>query len=139
MENSPPEYNLYLISYHKIEFKQSRSTFIPLLAELEPEQRVIINRRTAEELGIKDGDIVLVEAYNAVTGEKRSIKARAMTIEGIRPDTVAMPHHYGFWVDPVARDRGPTPNYLFFTGEGYVTMTADQSFQVKVRCVKVGG
>jgi anaerobic selenocysteine-containing dehydrogenase len=33
MDGSPPNYDLYLISYKLIEFKQSRSTFIPLLAE----------------------------------------------------------------------------------------------------------
>ena len=61
---------------------------------------------------------------------------RARLSEGIRPDTVGMPHHYGMWTHPSAKGQGPTANVLFFTGEGYVTNTADQSFQVKVRVSK---
>ena len=74
-----------------------------------------------------------MESHNAVTGEKKRIKAKVKTIEGIRPDTITMSHHYGFWVHPRAKDRGPTPNVIFPVGEGYITNTADQSYQVKVR------
>jgi anaerobic selenocysteine-containing dehydrogenase len=136
MEGSPKEYDLYLISGKKIEFKQSRTTFIPLLNELEPEQRLKINPRTAREKGIKDGDEVWVESHNALTGETRRIRTKAQYIESLRPDTVDLSHHYGFWVRSTAKDRGPTPNSIFFSGEGYVSNTADQSFQVKVRVYK---
>jgi hypothetical protein len=47
-----------------------------------------------------------------------------------------MPAHFGGWTYQWQRDRGPSANNLFFTGEGYVTNTADQSFQVKVRAFK---
>ena len=47
-----------------------------------------------------------------------------------------MSHHYGNWVSPVAKDVGPSPNQLFFTGEGYVANTMDQSYHVKVRVFK---
>jgi hypothetical protein len=129
MEESPPLYDLYLISAKKIEHKQSRSSQIPLLAELAPTQYVAINPKTARERGIADGDWVWVESHNAVTGETRRLKVQARFYEGIRPDTVAMPHHYREVArHPWAKDQGPSPNYLFFTGEGYVGMTADQSF-----------
>ncbi|GIX47178.1 MAG: molybdopterin oxidoreductase molybdopterin-binding subunit [Candidatus Tectimicrobiota bacterium] len=133
MEGSPAQYDLYLISYKLIEFKQSRSSFIPLLAELAPEQRLDINPRTARARGIADGDEVWVESHNAVTGETRRVKVRARYTEAIRPDTVGMPHHYGMWVHPWAKGQGPAASELFFTGEGYVANTADQSFHVKVR------
>ncbi|MFZ3062199.1 MAG: molybdopterin dinucleotide binding domain-containing protein [Actinomycetota bacterium] len=133
MNQSPTKYDLYLISYKKIEYKQSRSTFIPLLNELEPEQRLQINPKTARARGIKDGVEVWVESHNAVTGETRRIKTKVEYFEGIRPDTVALAHHYGLWVHPWAQKIGPTPNKLFFSGEGYVANTADQSFHVKVR------
>ena len=136
MNQSPPEYDLYLISYKKIEFKQSRATFNALLNELEPEQRVEMNTETAIAKGLKDNDWVWVESHNAVTRETKRIKAKVKLLESIRPDTVSMSHHYGFWVHPLAKDKGPTPNSLFFTGEGYVTNTADQSFHVKVKVTK---
>ena len=137
MEGSPSQHDLYLISYKMIEFKQSRASQIPLLAELAPEQRLEINPKTAKARGIRDGDMVWVESHNAVTGETRRVQVRARLTEGIRPDTVGMPHHYGEVAShPWAKEQGPTANAIFFTGEGYVANTADQSFQVKVRVFK---
>ncbi len=136
MDGSPADYDLYLISYKMVEFKQSRSSFIPLLAELAPRQRLDINPRTARARGIRDGDEVRVESHNAVTGETRKLKVKAHYTEAIRPDTVGMPHHYGMWTHPWANGQGPTPNVLYFTGEGYVANTADQSFHVKVRAYR---
>ncbi len=133
MEESPPEYDLYLISHKKIEFKQSRTTFIPLLNELGPEQALEINPEAATARSIMEGDEVWVESHNAVTDETRKIKVKTKYIEGLRPDTVALPHHYGFWVHPRAKGKGPTPNSIFYAGEGYIVNTADQSFHVKVK------
>lgn len=136
MNKSPADYDLYLISHKKIEYKQSRSNFIPLLHELEPTQLLEINPKTAKARGIEDDEEVLVESQNAITGETRTIKVKVQYAEGIRPDTVTMAHHYGFWVHPITKGTGPTPNQLFFTGEGYTQMTADQVFQVKVKVSK---
>lgn len=136
MESSPDQYDLYLVSYKKIEFKQSRATMIPLLNELEPEQRLIMNPLAAKARDIADEDEVWIESHNAVTNETRRSRVKVQYMEGIRPDTVAMSHHYGLWVDPRAKGRGPTPNSLFYTGEGYVSNTADQAFHVKVKVYK---
>jgi anaerobic selenocysteine-containing dehydrogenase len=134
MDSSPSEYDLYLISYKLIEFKQSRASQIPLLAELAPKQWLEINPKTAQAKGIRDGDEVWVESHNAVTGETRRVRAIARYRESIRPDVVGMPHHYGEVArHPWVKGQGPTANALFFTGEGYVANTADQSLQVKVR------
>ena len=125
------------MDYKKIELKESRSTFIPLLNELVPKQRLIINSATAMAKGISDGDPVYVESHNALTGETRRVQTVAQLVQFVRPDTVVLHHHYGQWVHPVARDSGPSANDLFFTGEGYVTNTADQSFHVNVKVWKV--
>ncbi len=136
MEASPSDYDLYLVSYHMIEFKQSR-TALPLVNELSPKQFMEINPEAARAKGIHDGDEVWVESHNAVTGETRKVKVVARFRDGIRPDTVAMSHHYGDIArHPWTTNQGPTPNTLFFTGEGYVANTADQTFQVKVRVYK---
>ncbi|MEE8346120.1 MAG: molybdopterin-dependent oxidoreductase [Dehalococcoidia bacterium] len=133
LEGSPPEYDLYLISRKMIEFKQARSTFIPVLNELAPKQFLEINPKTAKDRGIDDGDEVWVESQNAVTGETRKVKTSVSYLETIRPDTVCLPHHFGFFTNPITKDQGPTANALFFSGEGYVSNTADQSFHVKVK------
>ena len=44
-----------------------------------------------------------------------------------------MPHHFGLWTQPTSNGRGPSPNEIYFTGEGYTANTADQSFHVKVK------
>ena len=137
MTQSPSDFDLRLISYKLIEFKQSRSSQIPLLAELAPEQRLDINPKTAAARGLKDGEMALVESHNAVTGETRQVRVRVQYTEGIRPDTVGMPHHYGEVAKhPWTRGQGPTANELMFTGPGYVSNTADQSFQVMVRVTR---
>ncbi len=133
MEDSPPEYDLYLISYKLIENKQSRTGFVPLLAELAPQQRLDINPATARAKGLSDGDEVWVESHNAVTGETRRVATKVAFTEGIRPDTVGMPHHFGLWSHPTSQDRGPSPNEIYPIGEGYMANTADQSFHVKVK------
>jgi anaerobic selenocysteine-containing dehydrogenase len=73
MEASPNEYEFYLISYHQIEHKQTRTSFIPMLAELAPGAHLDINPEAARRLGIRDGDVVTVESHNAITGETRSL------------------------------------------------------------------
>jgi anaerobic selenocysteine-containing dehydrogenase len=126
-----------LISYHKIEFKQSR-TPIPLLIEMAPKQFAEINPKTAKSKGIDDGDEIEVESQNSLTGDTRKVRVIARYREGIRPDVIAMPHHYGEYVKhPWTKGQGPSPNALFFTGEGYVAQTADQTYLVKVKVKKV--
>ena len=133
MEQSPAAYDQYLISYHQVENKQSRTGFIPLLAELTPRQHLDMNPAAARAKGIDDGQEVWVESHNAITDETRRIKTNVAYTEAIRPDTVGMPHHFGLWTQPTSQDRGPSPNEIYFTGEGYMTNTADQSFHVKVK------
>ncbi len=139
MEQSPSEYDQYLVSYHQIENKQSRTGFIPLLAELTPRQRLDMNPAIARAKGLDDGQEVWVESHNAVTGETRRIKTNVAYTESIRPDTVGMAHHFGLWSHPTSAGRGPSPNEIYFTGEGYMTNTADQSFHVKVKVVPTRG
>jgi anaerobic selenocysteine-containing dehydrogenase len=139
MDASPSAYDLTLISYKLIEQKQSRTSFIPLLAELTPESRLVMNTATATAREIADGDMVVVESHNAVTGETRSMTLRASLTEAIQPETVGVPHHFGLWANPIHEGQGPNPNEVFFTGEGYTTNTADQSYHVKVKVTKEGG
>ncbi len=59
-----------------------------------------MNRRTARQLGIGDGDPVVIES---VAGETRG---HAVLREGIRPDTVLMIGQFDHWATPVAKDLG---------------------------------
>lgn len=135
-EQSPPEYDLTLISYHLVVHKQTRTSMIPLLTELSGKQRLDMNPKTAERLDIKEGDEVIVESQNALTGETRQLKTVVAFSAGFRPDVVGMPHHFGGWSPKNNKGLGPSPNEIFYTGEGYMACTADQSYHVKVRVLK---
>ncbi len=138
MNQSPSEYDLTLISFKKMQHKQSRTAHNVLLNMLDPASRVKIHPDTAAAKGIKDGDEVWVESHNALTGETRRVKGRAKVIEGIMPGVVAIAHHHGNFSHPIAkeRDQGISPNVLFPSGEGYVDLTGNQAFQVKVKMYK---
>jgi anaerobic selenocysteine-containing dehydrogenase len=135
-QKSPPEYDLTLISYHLAVHKQTRTSMIPLLTELSGKQRLDMNPQTAERLGIEEGNEVVVESHNGLTGETRQLKTVVALSSGLRPDVVGMPHHFGGWSPKTAKGLGPSPNEIFYTGEGYMACTADQSFHVKVRVLK---
>lgn len=139
MTGSPAEYEFTLISYKLAEHKQSRTSMNPLLTELSSGQRLEMNPAAARRLGLHDGDDVVVESHHALTGETRRIETVLSLTEGIRPDVVGMPHHFGTWAHPVAAGRGPTPNELFFADEGYVDQAGGASFHVRVKVTKAEG
>ncbi len=133
---SPSTYPLHLLSHKQVEFKQSRASFVPYLAEISPRQGLMINTQMASSLSISDGDEIFVESHNALTGETRRVKTRAVLHATIRPDTVSMSHHYGLSITPTNEGQGPSPNELFFAGEGYIQCTQDASFHVMVKVTK---
>jgi anaerobic selenocysteine-containing dehydrogenase len=136
MWGSIPTHPLCLLSHKQIEFKQSRASFVPYLAEIAPSQGLLMNPQTAGDLGIADGDEIFVESHNAMTDETRQVRTRAVLHASIRPDTVSMSHHYGLNVTPTNQGQGPSPNELYFSGEGYIQCTQDASFHVMVRVTK---
>ena len=68
---------------------------------------VIINAGKARALGIADDDWV------EIATPKRSVRARAVLRQGIRPDTLLLLGQFGHWATPVAKDFGmPSMNPL---------------------------
>ena len=89
------DYPFYLITFKRIYRTQSGYCNInPLLNHVAHDSdtnHVWINAQKAKELGINDGDKVVIESR---LGETEGI---AKLTEGIRPDTVAVSYHYGQW------------------------------------------
>jgi sulfite dehydrogenase (quinone) subunit SoeA len=129
-------YTLHLLSHKKIEFKQSRASFIPVLSEIAPKQEMLMNPTTAATLGLTEGAAVWVESHHAITNETRQVKTVVTLTDAIRPDTVSMSHHFGLTTHPSTTGQGPSPNMLFFGDEGYIQCTNDASFQVMVKVTK---
>ena len=129
MEGSPPEYDLYLMDFKRIEHKQTRTTSNPLLRELMTVNPLVMNINTATQRGLEDGDLVWVESHNPVTGETRQVKTALATVQGIRPDTVGLTHHVG-------RPDEPSVNSLLFYGDGFWDLTAGWFSHAKVKITK---
>lgn len=114
------EYPFYLIVTRHAAHRMTETQNNELLMQVAPENFATLNRTTAERLGIKDGDQVVVESrVNKIT-----LKARV--IEGIRPDCVCVEHGFGHWSKELTLAHGVGANegdlVPGFTVEEMVTM-----------------
>ncbi len=98
------EYPLHLITFKEITGGQSRTISAYWLQSVLPENPVLINRRTAAELGLKDGDRVRLVSrnnpdgvWNLGHGHMWPMEGRVRVVEGVRPGVVAVSWHYGHW------------------------------------------
>src|SRR5215469_9783555 len=85
----PPAGTLRLILGRKAYFTHANSTNNPWLNAFDPENRLWLNPRTAESLGVADGQ--LVEASSTAG----SVRLKARITQEIRPDCVFMLHGFG--------------------------------------------
>lgn len=100
----PEEYDLVLFTYKEIFGGQSRtaSNYVGQLA-IQPENFVYINRKDAQRLGLRDGDVVRIQSptfdgeFEIYPGVKVAVEGRVRAIEGIAPGSVAVSWHYGHW------------------------------------------
>ena len=68
---------------------------------------VIMNRTTATEMGLAEGDPVVLESVSGITN------GYAVLREGIRPDTIVMVGQFDHWKMPVAKELNlPSLNSL---------------------------
>ncbi len=114
------EYPFHLLIYRKPFERMTQSQNDPVLREIWPENRVLINRSTAEEMGIADGDEVYVES---VTGK---IKIKTKLIRGIRPDCLAIDHGFGHWSSGYGVAQGVGAN----AGDLIPSMTIEEQLKL---------
>lgn len=129
MDESPSEYDLILMDFKRIEYKQTRTENL-LLRELAPENPLVMNSTTARRRGLHDGDHVEIESHNPITDETLRTRTVLATTEGIRPDTVGL-HHHRHRLDL------PSANELFFYSEGFWDIGSGWFSHVKVKVRKV--
>jgi assimilatory nitrate reductase catalytic subunit len=75
------------VIYHYLSGNQTRRT--PFLREMAPYPWVEMHERTAEQLGVTDGEWVTVRT------RRGELTAPALVVRSIRPDTLFIPYHYG--------------------------------------------
>jgi len=100
----PDEFPFWALTARSMQYSWGANVGIPMIKEVADNvsghRGVIINRGRARELGIGDGDAVVIES---IAGETRG---RAVLREGIRPDTVLMIGQFDHWATPYAKDLG---------------------------------
>ncbi|MDI3281436.1 MAG: molybdopterin-dependent oxidoreductase [Bacillota bacterium] len=87
------------------------------LYEVAPENYVLINAAAAKRLGIAEGEEVVVESPSG------RLTLKAKLTEGIRPDTICIPHGYGHWAPGLHLAAGKGAN----EGELMASLDADQT------------
>ena len=88
------DYPFYIVTHKRMYRNQSAFTAnnVILNQALGPDAAtnyVTINQLTGKELGIKDGDTVMIETRIG------RVKGTAKLTQGVRPDTIAVSYHYG--------------------------------------------
>ena len=123
-----PEYPLFLINWKEASQTHSRTQNNAFLAELKATDGLRINTKTAARLGIKQGDLVLVESPYG------NVKMQAELTEGIHPEVVGTQHGWGHWaMGRIANGRGAHTGFLAQTKADPVS---GQSLNKEI-CVKV--
>ncbi|RMG32105.1 MAG: molybdopterin oxidoreductase, partial [Planctomycetota bacterium] len=144
------EYPFWLSTYKDILGGQSRTApadgWLTEIFGDEHGNRILINRRDARRLGLRNGDRVRLTSatlpdgrFTITDGQTREITGLVQIMEGIRPGTVSVSWHFGHWAygsddveidgqivhgDP-SRARGINPNPLMRedTSVGNVCLT----------------
>ena len=86
------DYPLYLMTYKRMYRNQSGNTSQnPILNRLgdSDENYILINAQTADKMGIKNDDRLVIESRVGKT------EGKARVTQGIHPDVVAVSYHYG--------------------------------------------
>jgi phenylacetyl-CoA:acceptor oxidoreductase len=100
----PEEYPMWALTARSMQYAWGANVGIPLINEvannIAGHRGVVINRAAAKELGIAEGDPIVVESVSGRT------RGRAVLREGIRPDTVLMIGQFDHWATPFAKDLG---------------------------------
>ncbi len=99
----PADYPFWLLTTKSMQFHAGGNASIQLMDELSNNIRghggVVINTRTAERLGIGEGDLV------DVVSTVRSTRGPAILNQGIRPDTLLIVGQFDHWATPYAKER----------------------------------
>ncbi|MFQ5879985.1 MAG: molybdopterin-dependent oxidoreductase [Dehalococcoidia bacterium] len=131
-----PGFDLKAI-YYKVLFHSQSTTFEnPWLDEVSRMEgnshHLMMNTKTAQAKGIKDGDRVWVESADAGRSP-----GRVKLTEGIHPDVVGIAHNGGHWSKgmPIARDKGVQSGRLIafdFEHTDIAGMVLDADSRVRV-------
>jgi phenylacetyl-CoA:acceptor oxidoreductase len=98
----PAEYPLWAMTARSFQYAWGANVGIPMIHEVADNiaghKGVIVNRKTAKQMGIAEGEDVVIESVTGIT------EGKAVLREGIRPDCVLMIGQFDHWKTPFAKD-----------------------------------
>jgi len=105
------DYPFWLLTARSMQYAWGGNVGVQMIREVADNiaghRGVIINPQSAARLGVEDGDAI------EVSTPKRSVRARAVLRQGIRPDTLLLIGQFDHWATPLAKDFGvPSLNAL---------------------------
>ncbi len=99
---NPDHFPFWALTARSMQYAWGANVGLPLIKEVADNvsghKGVIINRTRAKEMGIKEGDRIILESVSGHT------EGEAVLREGIRPDTVLMIGQFDHWKTPFAKD-----------------------------------
>ncbi len=142
-EDFSKEYPIVFTSGRLVEYEgggeESRSN--PWLAELQQEMFAEVNPKDANDVGLKDGDMIWIE-----TPEGARIKVKTMITRRVAPGVVFAPFHFGGWYEGEdLLDKYPAGAEPYVRGEacntaftyGYDSVTQMQESKVTLCRIKL--
>lgn len=105
------DYPFWLLTARSMQYAWGGNVGVQMIREVADNiaghRGVIINPQSAARLGVEDGDAI------ELSTPKRSVRARAVLRQGIRPDTLLLIGQFDHWATPLAKDFGvPSLNAL---------------------------
>jgi anaerobic selenocysteine-containing dehydrogenase len=104
IEDDKAGFDIQLISYREISQTKSRTVSNYWLSALLPENAILLNKRDADRLKLKDGDQVRVTSasnpegvWDLKNGTKKPMVGKVRVIQGIRPGVAACSLGHGHW------------------------------------------
>ena len=109
--HKPADFPFWLIASKSMQYHSGGNVAIQLMDEMSQNIRghrgVIINTRTAEKMGISDGDLVDLTSVIGTT------QGPAILVQGIRPDTLVIIGQFEHWATPYAKElKTPSLNSI---------------------------
>ncbi|MBT4115923.1 MAG: molybdopterin-dependent oxidoreductase [Rhodospirillaceae bacterium] len=134
----PDDFPLWALTSRSMQYSWGLNVGIPMINEVAQNvsghKGLIINRGTAEGLGLAEGDPVVIQS---VAGETRGY---AVLREGIRPDTVVMIGQFDHWKTPFAKDLNlPSLNSLTSMSLSLTDSTGSGADIARVRVMRGDG
>jgi thiosulfate reductase/polysulfide reductase chain A len=96
-----PEYPLYFINWKEANHTHTRTQNNPWLLDIKPENPMVIHPATAQQYGVKDGDLVWVESPHG------KVRAKVRTTTRIHREVIGVQHGFGHTaLGRLAKGRG---------------------------------